>query len=81
MNAAARKGRCLPRSHRISRRALVDAATAIEHGGAAGQAGTRVWEAMIREFRGDGELAALVDMARDDGHLDLMLGIGELSPG
>lgn len=63
------------------RKALGDAATAIEHGGAAGQAGTRVWEAMIREFRGDGELAALVDMARDDGHLDLMLGIGELSPG
>jgi hypothetical protein len=63
------------------RKALGDAATAIEHGGAAGQAGTRVWEAMIREFRADGELAALVDMARDDGHLDLMLGIGELSPG
>jgi hypothetical protein len=63
------------------RQALGDAAAAIGRGGAAGQAGTQVWEAMIREFRDDGELSALVDMARKDGNLDLMLRIGELSPG
>ena len=39
-----------------------------------------VWRSLIREFREDGELAALVGIARGAGNLDLMLGIGELSP-
>lgn len=62
------------------REALGDAAQAIARGGAAGEAGTQVWRSLMQEFREDGELAALVDIARDNGSLDTMLQLGELSP-